>query len=448
MPVRNVNLTTPNPYATDLAAIERRRRIAELMQQQSIQPLPVNQMAGGWAVPLSPMQGLGKIAQGISGSYQQSRADEEAKKLSEKYMEDYRRTVARGLREWQGTPPTEGQESLAFEGGRGAPQPGVAANPQAAMATFGEHPLTQSFGQALAAQMMRQQQPTSIGAGGLRMPSGEIIPPAARPQGPQAIGSGGLYMPSGQVIPPAARPMAEQGKWSDPYQMGGAWVQRNELTGQIRQSVGREPQVRVYNQPAPTLTEIVDPNDPNRMIRVVVPRGATGTVGVSGKEPTVAKREEKEAQGKELLKSELENLRGDFDLLYKQGAIPSSEGGALANIGAWTRGTTVGQIGGRMIGTREQDSRNRIQSARLRLLNGIKNATGMSAQQLNSNAELQTWLDSLTSLTGSYESNTGIIDAIERAFLKQASNPAAPRGQPGLPTADEIDAELRRRGGG
>ena len=184
---------------------------------------------------------------------------------------------------------------------------------------------------------------------------------------------------------------------------------------------------------AGTVTEVVDPADRSRMLRVQSSiykggsLGAPGVVGVSGKEPTFAKREEKEAQGKELLRSELENLRTDFDLLYKKGAIPSSAGGTLSNVGAWARGTTVGQLGGRMIASEEQDARNRIQSARLRLLNAIKNATGMSGQQLNSNVELQTWLDSMTSLTGSYESNMGIIDAIENAFPEKGTTQPKPR---------------------
>ena len=77
-----------------------------------------------------------------------------------------------------------------------------------------------------------------------------------------------------------------------------------------------------------------------------------------------------------------------------------------------------------MLGTKEQDARNAIQSSRMRLLNAIKNATGMSAQQLNSNIELQTWLQSLTDVNRSYESNIEILDKIEKGFAAQKQKPS------------------------
>lgn len=194
-----------------------------------------------------------------------------------------------------------------------------------------------------------------------------------------------------------------------------------------REAAMRENMTRLVAslRPAPiATTEIVDPADPTRMLKINSHLykggtvGAPGVIGIAGKEPAAAKREEKEGQGKELLKTELDNLREHYRVLNESRAIPSSERGAGSNAAAWVQGSAVGQLGGRIIGTKEQDARNQIQSGRLRIMNAIKNATGMSAQQLNSNIELKTWLDSLTSLTGSYESNIGIIDAIEQAFLK------------------------------
>ena len=173
--------------------------------------------------------------------------------------------------------------------------------------------------------------------------------------------------------------------------------------------------------------------------------GSPGVLGVSGKEPTAAKREEKEGQGVDLLKSELDNLRTNFDFLKEKGAIPSDQEGGLSNAQAWSKNTGLGQLGGRILGTQEQTVRNQIQSSRLRLLNAIKNATGMSAQQLNSNAELKIWLDSMTNLEGSYESNIGIINSIEKAF---AGPKRRATDKPGMPSPTDIDAEIARRRGG
>lgn len=177
-------------------------------------------------------------------------------------------------------------------------------------------------------------------------------------------------------------------------------------------------------EPAPSMSEVVDPKDPTRLLRINAREyrggslGDVGVLGVSGKEPGAAKREEGKEKAGDLLKSELDNLRMDYKALNDAKAIPSSERGSMSNVAAWTQASTVGQLGGRMTGTKEQDARNRIQSARLRVMNAIKNATGMSAQMLNSNVELKTWLDSLTDPSKTYETNVGIIDAIEQAYLK------------------------------
>ena len=82
----------------------------------------------------------------------------------------------------------------------------------------------------------------------------------------QPIGSGGLLMPGGAVIPPAARPGSDEGTWSEPFQLGGATVQKNSRTGQIRTAVTREPQVRVTQQAPVTPVTIQDPNDPSSTI--------------------------------------------------------------------------------------------------------------------------------------------------------------------------------------
>lgn len=104
--------------------------------------------------------------------------------------------------------------------------------------------------QALKKETMGQP----IGAGGLRLPDGTIVAPAARPETekPTAIGAGGLRLPSGEIVPPVVKPVTE--KWSEPYQLGGAMVQKNEATGQIRTAVTREPQIRVTN-PTPPIRE-------------------------------------------------------------------------------------------------------------------------------------------------------------------------------------------------
>lgn len=99
--------------------------------------------------------------------------------------------------------------------------------------------------------------------------------------------------PTGVTMPKGTAPK-EKSNWSPPYNMAGATVQRNEETGEIRQAVGRAPVTNINNQPAPTMSEIVDPTNPGQLIRVDARAykgggiGSPGVLGVSGKTPESA----------------------------------------------------------------------------------------------------------------------------------------------------------------
>lgn len=177
---------------------------------------------------------------------------------------------------------------------------------------------------------------------------------------------------------------------------------------------------------APSITQIVDPSNPSRMITIDARRyqggtvGSPGVIGVGGKEPSASVRENKAEAGKTQLADDLENLRSSFLQLDKLRAIPSTQRGAVSNITAGTAATGLGQAAGRLVGTEAQVEREVINSARSRLVNSIKNATGMSAQQLNSNMELQTMLKSISDPGQPIEAALRIIDDIENAYVKGA----------------------------
>lgn len=171
--------------------------------------------------------------------------------------------------------------------------------------------------------------------------------------------------------------------------------------------------------PAPSVTEIVDPNDPTRMIKIDARTGQT--LGVSGKSPEAAKAAAKEeaAQAKaevarQQLTSVLNDLKANYEQLDRARAIPSTERGVVSNILSATAATGPGQVAGRFFGTEEQVYRDAIGSARNILLNAVKNATGMSAQQLNSNIEFQSWMRALTDPGQSYQAVEKIIGQLER----------------------------------
>ena len=84
----DINLS---PYTGEQQALDRRRRMAEAMQQQSATPIDMPTMPG---VRVSPYAGLAKILQGYIAGKELSRADEEQKAYETSSQED----VARLLR--------------------------------------------------------------------------------------------------------------------------------------------------------------------------------------------------------------------------------------------------------------------------------------------------------------------------------------------------------------
>jgi hypothetical protein len=214
---------------------------------------------------------------------------------------------------------------------------------------------------------------------------------------------------------------------------------------QDRAAAGRAP----AQPPAPTITSIVNPLNPNEMITVDARRyqgggaGSPGVIGVAGKEPGAALRTNKVEEGKTQLANDLDNLRSSFAELDRLRAIPSTERGVVSNLMSATQSSGVGQMLGRAGGTKEQVERDVINSARLRLVSSIKNATGMSSKSLDSNVELQTMLRSLSDPSQSVDAALRIIDDLEAAYVKgdgkmlkrgapAAAAPAAAQGTGGF----------------
>ena len=104
--------------------------------------------------------------------------------------------------------------------------------------------------------------------------------------------------------------------------------------------------------------------------------------------------------------------------LADMGGMTSTSKGPLSNLITSLQTGTVGQIGGRLVGTKEQAKRDELKSVRLQLLNAVKEATGMSSTQLNSNVELKTYLDSLGSEGMTKEANEAILNNISNRYLK------------------------------
>lgn len=74
-----------NPYTAESESIAKKRRLAELLQQQSLQPIEMPQQAG---VPISPYSGLAKLLNAYVGTKKEQEAVTEQKNLAQQYQRD------------------------------------------------------------------------------------------------------------------------------------------------------------------------------------------------------------------------------------------------------------------------------------------------------------------------------------------------------------------------
>jgi hypothetical protein len=235
-----------------------------------------------------------------------------------------------------------------------------------------------------------------------------LLPTLPTPEKPMVVG-GNLVSSTGQVLfTSPEKPRASQ------------LLTPEEEAQKTRIALASRPPAPPREPAAPTIAQIQDPTDPNRMITIDARRyagggvGSPGVLGTSGKTAPAAAADQKKLEGQQAAADIIDTLRAAYQDLDQRRAVPSEQRSVLSNLTSYIASTGVGQVAGRMAGTPEQTQRDVIQSARNQILNAVKNATGMSAQQLNSNVEFKSWVESLTDPTKSYQANTAILDNLER----------------------------------
>lgn len=120
--------------------------------------------------------------------------------------------------------------------------------------------------------------------------------------------------------------------------------------------------------------------------------------------------------GKQRLDTILSGLAQKYVELDRKGAIVSTDRGAMENIRARLRATDAGQALSGATGAEEQSIRQAINNSRPLLLQSIMQATGMSARALDSNKELDFYLQAVSDPKRDLQSNLAAIDAIDKTF--------------------------------
>ena len=321
-------VNTYDSYGAEQRSIDRRRKLAEMLLQQSQTPIQGEPTpAGGYVVPTSWTHGLAKALQGGLAGYDMRQADESDKALTERYTTERGNALASALAAGRGTPASsenivdEQQESSNIpleDGGQrmeAINAPAVAGSRQAMLAQLmnSKFPDLQSAGMA---QLLKEGEQYTLREGASRFgPNGQVIANNPKPA------QGFTLAPGGTRFDAAGKPIAnlpekapkDEGAWGDPYQMGGAWVQKNDTTGQVRQSVSREPSISVNQDPPITAVTLQDPKNPNATIIV---DGRSGRViGAGPKLSAVGGAEQKLSLGMPAAKLRVESMGQNLDRL-------------------------------------------------------------------------------------------------------------------------------------
>jgi hypothetical protein len=126
--------------------------------------------------------------------------------------------------------------------------------------------------------------------------------------------------------------------------------------------------------------------------------------------------------GQENVDTLIGGLRDQYNVLLANEGITSKEAGTIPNLRSAISRSAVGQTVGQAVGSTNQSARNTIAQSRPLLLNAIKEATGMSAKQMDSNAELKMYLAAATDPTLDYESNMYALNQLETLFGTPSAN--------------------------
>lgn len=256
MSTQNVSLTAPTDYATEQASIDRRRKYAEALQSQAMQPSET-QTAGGWAIRTSPLAHAAKLLEAYGGKRGIDQADEQQKILAGKYQSDMASALMKSQQEMGGRlsqtiqpDPQEAQQSADY----GTPNVGAANvpavkaySPEAmgnAAGALMAHPATQQMGMNLTQQNITQQQQmarllasTGIGDQPTQMAS---QPQQQAPAGPQPTQVASLA-PVAPMSPQGPVNIPQQPQQQQAPQAGGQFDNNGVPVGVARNLINLDP---------------------------------------------------------------------------------------------------------------------------------------------------------------------------------------------------------------
>lgn len=347
--------------SAEQAGILRRKKIAELIQARSMQPIEESQPVGRFRVPVSPLQGIGKVLEAYLGKKAGEEADTAQTDLGKKYsgMEDT--AVADYIRSRQPQPAIPMPET----GGPGRP---------------------------------------------------EMIPTA------QDIDQADL-----------------QAQTSDFPKLRVAGALQARLT---EQEQARKENIAARAEAAKISADARLESDRQRRDMMML---LAGNKTDAAQEKAQAKIDAKE-EAKTGFESSLSMLESKYKDLDKLGGIVNPDKSGISNVGSRLASSALGQTMGGIIGSDEQSIRNEIIGTIPLLVLDIKNMTGASAQQMNSNIELQNFLKAASDPKTDIRSALSLLGNLRKKYLGENKLPASPN-EPAVPTAPNEENWVRDANG-
>lgn len=127
----------------------------------------------------------------------------------------------------------------------------------------------------------------------------------------------------------------------------------------------------------------------------------------------ITPKEQKE-RGQKQVSLAVSDLKSKYEDLDKSGGIVNPDKGAMENIGASVKSSGPGQFTQGIVGTKEQSLRNDIKSMEPVIINSIRQATGMSAKAMDSNAELLFYRAAVKA--GDVKAQISALDRIDKLY--------------------------------
>jgi hypothetical protein len=436
-------------FQTQQQELERKRAMAEMLRRQSSSPMPQGQMVGNQFVAPSFAQYLPGLLNAAQSAYAQKQAGDAEKA--------YGQQVAQAKQQWQSSLPQAtaaipGREELFGPQEMGG-SPELAAVPEvpaqrpdtpsilkatiAGLNIPGNEKVAQLYSQGMLTEKAREDQQTFNKEQAAARLAAERQNTLDRLANQKAIADQNAANAAASI-----EQRAEAAKESARLQgliLEGQQQMRvlTKTLGAARRSgSGGGGGDDIIDEVGKGVVEIIDPATGAK--RTVSRAEAVRLGAMSAKEGNIDAKTEKAAEKTESARKGIitlvDQMQTYYDELDRLGGMPNEDRSSFSNALSRAASSGPGQFGGSVIGSREQTLRDNVADSRLRLLNAIKNAEGTGVGSLNSNMELKTYLDALTSPTRNKQNVDTTLKNI-RGLIAKADAPTVVSGSPAAPGA-------------